>query len=211
MLMRPMSTLRRVFLGVLAGSALWAAGLMQPAVSRACLPYDPASGFSFAQGVEFAVLGTVSDVDERPELIQPRVGIEVMVAHIVSGAPRTVVAIGLDRGGGCARPPRDIGDRLVVARGIPGANYGESIGANAEAPVSPYNTAIWVIQSDGGIASGPLLDGWRPRTLTALLERLSSLPNTAMPAPRRPVSEIGWVLLLTALAWMGARRLRNAG
>jgi hypothetical protein len=209
MLMRPMSTLRRVFLGVLAGSALWAAGLMQPAVSRACLPYDPASDFSFAQGVEFAVLGTVTDVVERAGLGEPRVGVVVAVTRVVAGHDRATVLIGLDPDGGCGRPPGDVGDRLVIARGLPGPDYGPHH-SELGMQLSSYNTAIWVIQPGGRVASGPVLDGWRPQTLTALLQRLASLPNTALPAPRWPMSELGWILVIGALAWIGVRRLHHA-
>ena len=180
---------------VVLGFMLWATALVLPAPARACLPASAASNFAFQDRLNLAVVGTVTSV--RDVGVQEHALVIVAVETVIAGTPGTTLEIGMDPDGMCDHPRGEIGDRVVVAAGEPGADYGVFspwVGGR----LSPYNAATWIIGSDDSITSGPTIDGHR---FTSLADLSSDLRATAPPAPSDEIVVFGqaWIAPLITL------------
>lgn len=169
--------------------------MVLPPTIFACLAYSAASNFSFTGGLNLAVTGHVTAVQEVGE--QPHARIVVAVDSTIAGTAASTVEVVMDPDGGCTHPAGEVGERVVIAAGAPGADYGVSV-SWADGQLSPYNSATWVIRAEGTVASGPTLDGQKQSTLVGLVSTLRSMPNGA---PKPPTGlgpaemMLRWVLL----------------
>ena len=157
-----------------AAFAIGLVSLTHPTPAFACLAVEAASDFSFAGGLNLAVAGRVVSVLDEGEQPHARVVIEVNV--IIAGAPGTTVEVAMDPDGGCAHPAGEVGDEVIIAAGVPGANVGVFVEWKS-GPLNPYNSATWIIGADGAIASGPTIDGHAFTNRAGLLSALRAQPD----------------------------------
>ena len=193
----------RVAAPVGLGTLLLLASMVNPGAALACLPYEAASNFSFTDGLSLAVVGRVTEVLD--EGLQERASVIVTVGTIIAGTPGLTVEVAMDPEGGCTHPPGEIGDLMVVAAGAPGADYGV-FAAWSGGPLSPYNSAQWIVGPDGGIGSGPTLDGREFASLNDLELALRSWPNTVIATPTQPEQIVlpAWAFITTLIALLAA-------
>jgi hypothetical protein len=177
------------------------ASMVLPTTAAACLAYEAASNFSFADSLNLAVVGEVTDVLD--EGLQDKARVIVAVEKTIAGEPGSTVEVAMDPNGGCTHPSGDIGDEIVIAAGAPGADYGV-FNSWSGGYLSPDNAAAWIIGADGSV-SGPTLDGRQFASREELEAALRSLPNGANAKPGLPRSIlIGWALMVALLAIVAA-------